>query len=174
MFARVKKSRGSEYLQIVENYRDGDRVRQRMVLYVGHYSSIGDALKRMPRDVGRMRRLRRRGAVREADELAAKLEALRALVKERPDLLSRDGERAERHRRRNVSPVHEAIKARVSAGYVFCGEPGCDRWAFVGEKGFAGMVHYLCREHYEEARPAMEKAAEKAAERRARISKWYG
>jgi hypothetical protein len=131
VFARVKKSRDSEYLQIVENYRDGDRVRQRLVLYVGHGDSLEDALKWMPRDVGRLRcratrserfyedtlrwawSERDRREAREwaehdrhaAEELASKLEAskleaLRRLVKDHPDLLERDRGRAERHRKR--------------------------------------------------------------------------
>jgi hypothetical protein len=45
MFTRVKESRHDKYLQIVENYRDDGRVRQRLVLYVGHYDSIEDALQ---------------------------------------------------------------------------------------------------------------------------------
>lgn len=51
MFARVKQTRDGEYLQIVENYRDGGKVRQRMVLYVGRYNSLGDALERMPNEL---------------------------------------------------------------------------------------------------------------------------
>jgi hypothetical protein len=126
MFARVKNSGMGEWLQIVENYRDGDRIRQRLVLYVGHYDSLESALKLMPRDVGSLRRRAThserayektlRGAWfeedeawyrqraerdrRAAEELAAKLEALRTLVKEYPGLVERDRRRAERHRQR--------------------------------------------------------------------------
>ena len=100
MFARVKRSRHDEYLQIVENYRDGDRVRQRMVLYVGPYWSIDSALKGMARDLKRMRRTG--DAQREADELASKLAALKRLAKEHPEMVERDRLRAERHRRRGT------------------------------------------------------------------------
>jgi hypothetical protein len=110
MFTRVKESRQSEYLQIVENYRDGDRVRQRMVLYVGPYASLEAALKSMPRQVGNLRRRvteSERWASeeaerdrREADELASKLKALQRLVKEHPDMVERDRLRAERYRQR--------------------------------------------------------------------------
>jgi hypothetical protein len=96
MFTRVKESRHSEYLQIVENYRDGDRVRQRMVLYVGPYASIDSALKGMARDLKRMRRAR--DTQREADELASKLATLKRLAKEYPDMVERDRLRAERYR----------------------------------------------------------------------------
>ena len=49
MFTRVQKSNGHYYLQIVEDYRDGGRVRQHSVLYVGPYESIDDALRWIPR-----------------------------------------------------------------------------------------------------------------------------
>jgi hypothetical protein len=51
LFARVKQSRNGEYLQVVENYREDGKVRQRMVLYVGRYDGVADALELMPRDV---------------------------------------------------------------------------------------------------------------------------
>jgi hypothetical protein len=98
VFTRVKESRYSEYLQIVENYRDGDRVRQRMVLYVGPYASIDSALKGMARDIKRVKRAD--GDQREADELALKLKTLKRLVKEHPDMVERDRLRAERYRQR--------------------------------------------------------------------------
>jgi hypothetical protein len=98
MFTRVKESRQSEYLQIVENYRDGDLVRQRMVLYVGPYASIDSALKGMARDLKRMRQAG--DAQREADELASKLKTLKRLVKEHQDMVERDRLRAERYRLR--------------------------------------------------------------------------
>jgi hypothetical protein len=118
MFARVKQSRQDEYLQIVENYRDGGRVQQRLVMYVGHYSSIEEALKRMPKFRAWMRRrateaeqmaevsprYQDRARVRreEAESIAEKLEALRKLVDEHPNLIERDRERAERHRQREA------------------------------------------------------------------------
>jgi predicted RNase H-like nuclease (RuvC/YqgF family) len=122
MFARVKQVRQGvhdEYLQIVENYRDGGRVRQRLVMYVGHYSSIEEALKLMPKDRARMRRRateaeqmaeespreyqdRARVLREEAESFAEKLEALRTLVNEHPNLIERDRERVERHRQREA------------------------------------------------------------------------
>jgi hypothetical protein len=113
MFTRVKQSRNSEYLQIVQNYRDEGRVRQRMVLYVGPYDSVADALERMPKELrlwrGRLTRLggnefRQKEAnyirriVEGTDE---RLRALRALVEEHPELLKRDRERAIRRDRRS-------------------------------------------------------------------------
>jgi predicted RNase H-like nuclease (RuvC/YqgF family) len=119
VFARIKKSRQGEYLQIVENYRDGGRVRQRLVMYVGHYSSIEEALKLMPKDRAQMRRRateaeqmavgsprkyqdRARVLREEVESFAEKLEALRTLVNEHPNLIERDRARVERHRQREA------------------------------------------------------------------------
>jgi hypothetical protein len=112
MFTRVKEIRQNDYLQIVQNYRDSDRVRQRLVLYVGRYDSIDDALHRMRGDL-RNWRARRTKITRIAghEEFAreevevlnhlieatdGRLQALRALTKEHPELLERDRKRAER------------------------------------------------------------------------------
>ena len=119
MFARVKESRNDEYLQIVENYRDAGRVRQRLVMYVGHYDSIEDALHDLPNRRRRVRgqatkaergaqhligghasRERARRLREEADQTAEKYERLQQLVTEHPELLERDRERAERRRAR--------------------------------------------------------------------------
>jgi hypothetical protein len=119
MFARVKTSRGEEYLQIVENYRDAGRVQQRLVLYVGHYESIDDALQRMPKELCYLRGRFRRGSMLEeagrrligaAEE---RLQALQALVQEHPDLLARDRERAARYARRQAE---RADKQRLDGG----------------------------------------------------------
>ena len=112
MFTRVKESRRNDYLQIVQNYRDGDRVRQRLVLYVGRYDSIDDALHRMPRDLRNWRARRTRitriagheeFARKEVEDLNylieatdGRLQALRALANEHPELLERDRKRAAR------------------------------------------------------------------------------
>ncbi len=141
MFARVKESRNEEYLQIVENYRDAGRVRQRMVMYVGHYDSIDQALEVMPQKVATARRhatakenayeavrgyqndwthrLRQRSVLArsEATALASKLDSLRRLVEGHPDLLPRDRARAERHRKRKAKTVSDRLAAlRVSRG----------------------------------------------------------
>ena len=55
MFARVKKSREEEYLQIIETYRDSGEVRQRVVMYVDHYARVGAALERMPKELRYLR-----------------------------------------------------------------------------------------------------------------------
>jgi hypothetical protein len=139
VFARVKTSRHSEYLQVVENYREGGKVRQRVVLYVGPYESIEHALKTMPRVV----RYRRRQATkaeqdhdeallwggypewwlaerkaraerlrRELDELVETYEALKQLVEEHPELVGRDRARAERHRLRQREASEKRRAAR--------------------------------------------------------------
>jgi hypothetical protein len=112
MFTRVKEIRRNDYLQIVENYRDGDRVRQRLVLYVGRYDSIDDALHRMAGDLRNWRSRRTRitriagheeFSRKEVEDLNyriettdGRLQALRALAKEHPGLLERDRKRAAR------------------------------------------------------------------------------
>jgi hypothetical protein len=108
MFTRVQKSNGQDYLQIVENYRDGGRVRQRPMLYVGPYKSIDDALYQLPR-VSRYWRHRATQrslpvdiewirAEAEADALDERLGKLRRLVEEHPDLVEQDRARAQRQR----------------------------------------------------------------------------
>src|SRR5215208_1459657 len=73
MFTRVKESRRNDYLQIVQNYRDGDRVRQRLVLYVGRYDSIDEALHQMPGDLRNWRARRTRmPKIAEYEEFARK------------------------------------------------------------------------------------------------------
>jgi hypothetical protein len=131
MFARVKQSRNGEYLQIVENYRDKaepGKVKQRLVMYVGHYDSIDDALRQMKRELTQARREATttenryadlhhwgvgdiedlaelaQGRRAKAEKLAEKLSFLRRIVEEHPGLLERDRVRAirstERRRQR--------------------------------------------------------------------------
>jgi hypothetical protein len=113
MFTRMKRSRNGEYLQVVENYRDKaepGRVRQRMVMYVGPYTSIDQALQQMDWELPQARR-RATVAERhpfwqpeattvalreEANQLAAKLEELKRFAEEHPDVVERDRVRAER------------------------------------------------------------------------------
>jgi hypothetical protein len=141
MFTRVKQSRNGEYLQIVESYRDEGRVRQRMVLYVGHYNSVADALERMPKELrlwrGRLTRLggnefRQKEAnhirriVEGTDE---RLRALRALVEEHPELLERDRKRAarraqrERERRASAERSDQQRELREKVGEPEVEEP---------------------------------------------------
>lgn len=117
MFTRVQKSNGQDYLQIVESYRDGDRVRQRSVLYVGPYKSIDHALDLLPR-VSHYWRHRatqrslpediawiRAEAEAEANALDERLGKLRRLVEDHPDLLEQDRARAQRQRTQGAEPA---------------------------------------------------------------------
>jgi len=145
MFARAKTSRGMEYLQIVENYRErgpGGRVRQRLVMYVGHYDSLDEALRFMPRELTQARRRatmaekRATGIARaplvglnarwteeaeaearalrgEANRLAEKLDALRRLVADNPDLLERDRARASRRAERDKKRIQRLQEQRA-------------------------------------------------------------
>jgi hypothetical protein len=127
MFARAKKGRKAEYLQIVENYRDGGKVRQRLILYVGPYESIQDALERMPQHVKDANAEATRmethpwPSVREAEapryraaanSVAARLERLRELAQEHPEMLEREQARLERHRERDRLRIEEAKTQR--------------------------------------------------------------
>jgi hypothetical protein len=133
VFTRIKKSRHGEYLQIVENYRDGERVRQRLVMYVGHYASLEDALAKMPRE-----RADRRRQATKAERVAAlyphndalseqarvlreeaagygrKLGELRTLVEKDPALVERDHARAQRHAQRRARAMADRRAARAS------------------------------------------------------------
>ena len=53
MFYRVKSG---GYGQVIETYREDGKVKHRVILYVGHYRTIEEALQRMPRDVSNRRR----------------------------------------------------------------------------------------------------------------------
>jgi hypothetical protein len=122
VFARVKESRQQEYLQIVENYREAGKVKQRLVLYVGRYDSIDEALQRMPKHRRRLRARATRavsdstaeGLRHEADALDERLRVLRRLVEAHPDLVERDRERAERHRRRQAEAARKRREAKGS------------------------------------------------------------
>jgi hypothetical protein len=167
VFTRVKKSRDNEYLQVVENYRDGDRIRQRLVLYVGHYESLERALEYMPKDVGYFRRRATESERwgyewaeydrRKAEELASKLEVLRRLVWEHPDLLERDRGRAERQRKR----ARATKEAKEAARQARCNHAGCDAEPFV----VAGRWTPLCQAHYDEAGAEIEERRLKTYER---------
>jgi hypothetical protein len=53
--AKRQKSRERErtYYYLVESYRENGRVRQRTLAYLGKYSSMEDALARLPQDIER-------------------------------------------------------------------------------------------------------------------------
>jgi hypothetical protein len=75
-FVRQKKVDGGEYYQLVESRRVDGKPRQKVLVHLGHHPTVDDALKRWPRDVGR---LRRAGDEKSADTLKTKLERLRKL-----------------------------------------------------------------------------------------------
>ncbi len=124
MFARVKTSRGGEYLQIVENYRENGKVRQRLVLYVGHYRSVDDALTLLPGEVSSLRgRATRAGQVESgplreaANATAAKLKTLKRILVEHPDLRERDRARmARREQRQRETRAARAARVAASRG----------------------------------------------------------
>jgi len=114
MFTAVKQSRNGEYLQVCENYRDAGRVRQRLILYVGPYPSVDDALVNMPKEI---KNLRTQATKRERSDLSAiglqagqaamiaelrseagseaeRLAGLRELVEKDPGMVERDRARA--------------------------------------------------------------------------------
>jgi hypothetical protein len=117
MFTMVKKSRNGEYLQVCQNYRDAGRVRQRLILYVGPYQSVEEALTSLPREV---KNLRTQATKREradypadapdwlpdaraamiaelrdeADQKAARLARLRELCEANPQMVANDAARA--------------------------------------------------------------------------------
>ena len=114
MYARTKRSRNGQYLQIVESRRVDGQPRQRLVLYVGHYTSVEQALAQMPKELAATRREATKwkriveqhtdsnGAIRAhaislqkaAEDKAERLRRLRALVEQQPELL-----RSDQHRR---------------------------------------------------------------------------
>jgi hypothetical protein len=78
MFVRKKKhhGRGNAYYQLVETRRIDGQPRQKVVMHLGQYATVEDALKGWPREIARFRR---GGYEAAAEELAAKLERLKAL-----------------------------------------------------------------------------------------------
>jgi hypothetical protein len=128
MFTQVKQSRNSEYLQVVESYREEGRVRQRSVLYVGHYDSLDDALDTMRRELrylrGRATTAKRHyqeqegtGASerlledcrcwaestrRAVEDKERKLAEVKNLIAHNPQLLERDRERVAKLERQSV------------------------------------------------------------------------
>ena len=98
MYIRSKTAKGHTYYQIVEGVRDGERVRQRIVMSLGTTPDPAAALKNMKRELERLQRERNlwpRGYKPESRtqahrlqrldvriaELAAKIETLAGLIK---------------------------------------------------------------------------------------------
>jgi hypothetical protein len=75
-FVRIKRVDGGEYYQLVESRRVDGKPRQKVLVHLGHYKTVDEALKRWPREVGRLRRARHEEA---ADALKHKLDRLREL-----------------------------------------------------------------------------------------------
>jgi hypothetical protein len=50
-FVRHKPIRGRSYYQLVENTRVDDRVRQRVLVHLGRYASVGTALDAWPDEI---------------------------------------------------------------------------------------------------------------------------
>ena len=75
-FVRRKKVDGGEYYQLVESRRVDGKPRQKVLVHLGKHPRVDDALKRWPREVGR---LRQTGHEEAADALKVKLERLREL-----------------------------------------------------------------------------------------------
>ena len=78
-FVRIKRIDGGEYYQLVESRRIEGKPRQKVLVHLGHYPTVDEALKAWPREVGR---LRRDGYEKAADALEEKLDRLRALRSE--------------------------------------------------------------------------------------------
>ena len=75
-FVRTKRIDGGEYYQLVESRRVEGKPRQKVLIHLGSYPTVDEAMKRWPREV---RRLRREGYEEAADTLKDKLTRLRAL-----------------------------------------------------------------------------------------------
>ena len=75
-FVRIKKVDGKEYYQLVESRRVDGKPRQQVLLHLGQHASVDEALKRWPREIGRMRR---RGNDDGAEALKEKLDRLKKL-----------------------------------------------------------------------------------------------
>ena len=75
-FVRIKRVDGGEYYQLVESHRVEGKPRQKVLVHLGNYPTVDEALKAWPREVGG---LRRKGNDQAADALKDKLDRLRNL-----------------------------------------------------------------------------------------------
>jgi hypothetical protein len=103
-YVRTKKVKGWEYHQLVESRRVDGKPRQKVLVHLGHHTSVDAALEEWPNEIRRLRRQATRerrsaagwpegsrgrrnaikradGAERRANELKANLEELRGLRK---------------------------------------------------------------------------------------------
>jgi hypothetical protein len=126
MFTKIKKTKGFEYLQVVENYRDPDdrsRVRQRLVRYLGTYEGLDDMREWLKRERAKLRReatrerkfyenlcelpaiadeqrayykVRSERAAAAAEDLDERLRELDSFIEQSPGLLEQDRARVAR------------------------------------------------------------------------------
>jgi hypothetical protein len=79
VFVRKVKSRGTgPYFQLVRSYREGDKVRQEVLVHLGEHPAPEAALDAWPAQVEHLRAI---GRDDQAEKLQAKLERLRELMK---------------------------------------------------------------------------------------------
>ncbi len=76
MRKKSKPQGGSAYYQLVESRRVDGKPRQKVVLHLGGYPTVDEALKGWPRDASR---LRRHGYPEAAEEVKAKSDRLKGL-----------------------------------------------------------------------------------------------
>jgi len=60
MFIRTKTVRGQTYHYLVESQRGNGIPKQRVILYLGHYKSIDEAVEKLPKATTRLKRMRGR------------------------------------------------------------------------------------------------------------------
>ena len=78
IYVRKTTSRGrGPYFQLVRSYREGGKVRQKVLAHLGRHERPEDALAAWPSEVGHLRKI---GRDDQADKLEANLNKLRALT----------------------------------------------------------------------------------------------
>ena len=78
IYVRRTMSRGrGPYFQLVRSYREGEKVRQEVLVHLGRHEKPEDALVAWPSEVAHLRKIGREG---QADKLEANLKKLRALT----------------------------------------------------------------------------------------------
>ena len=79
MFVRKVKSRGTgPYFQLARSYREGGKVKQKVLVHLGEHPAPEAALEAWPAQVEHLRAI---GRDDQAERLQAKLEKLRELLK---------------------------------------------------------------------------------------------
>jgi hypothetical protein len=69
-FVRKKKVKGWEYYQLVESRRVEGEPRQKVLVHLGHHTSVDDAIREWPKEIQRLRRRasRERGGAEDRPE----------------------------------------------------------------------------------------------------------